>query len=291
MRTINLCPACAEDCSEIVASLDAQNAVLFARFDDLKYGGLLSKWAESIPPVVSRCRVCGHCWYLNQPEPEQLSIMYAEAKPLTSGLHVSREANEYMRQEMRRFMKLLGSYEYSPTLLDFGSGHGRWSRAAVLAGFLVTAYEPSLERGSENDTPFELVHSFDELKNRKFDTIQLEQVLEHVPDPLVTLKKLRDLCKPHTVIRITVPNLLRDQDGEKVWSTWPFDGQTPHFLAPFEHLHGFTPKSLDILIERAGLRSISFITEVGSAKLNRLRRTAGRIFPRLNSTLRYISVI
>ena len=287
MRTINLCPACAEDCSEIVASLDAQNAVLFARFDDLKYGGLLSKWAESIPPVVSRCRVCGHCWYLNQPEQEQLSIMYAEAKSLTSGLHVSREANEYMRQEMRRFMKLLGSYEYPPTLLDFGSGHGRWSRAAVLEGFLVTAYEPSLERGSENDTPFELVHSSDELKNRKFDTIQLEQVLEHVPDPLVTLKKLRDLCKPHTVIRITVPNLLRDQDGEKVWTTWPFDGEKPHFLAPFEHLHGFTPTSLDRLLKRAGYRNIHPIRELRHSSLNFLRRKIAPYASKLSTTLRF----
>jgi SAM-dependent methyltransferase len=291
MLTINLCPACAEYRSDIVASLDAQNASRFAQYDDLKYGGLLSKWTESIPPVVSRCRVCGHCWYLNQPEPQQLSIMYAEAKPLTSGLRVSREASQYMRQEMRRLTKLLRSNEKPSTLLDFGSGLGRWSRAAVLEGFSVTAYEPSLERGSEKNTPFELVHSIDELKNRKFDAIQLEQVLEHVPDPIVTLKKLHELCKPHTVIRITVPNLLRDQDGEKVWSTWPFDGRTPHFLAPFEHLHGFTPKSLDTLLKRAGFKNIGIKNEAKSAGANLLRRLIGRYHPILNSTLRYVQTL
>lgn len=287
MRTINLCPACAEDCSDIVASLDAQNAIRFARFDDLKYGRLLSKWVESIPPVVSRCRVCGHCWYLNQPEPGQLSVMYANAKPLTSGLHVSREANQNMRHEMRRFRNF-SAVTKTPTLLDFGSGHGRWSRAAVLEGFLVTAYEPSLERGSENDKPFELVHTMDELNNRKFDMIQLEQVLEHVPDPLGTLKQLRDLCKPHTVIRITVPNLLRDQDGEKVWSTWPFDGEKPHFLAPFEHLHGFSPTSLDRLLKRAGYRNIHPIWEMRHSSLNFLRRKLGRYASKLSTTLRFV---
>jgi SAM-dependent methyltransferase len=274
-----------------VATLDVERTKRFREFDQLKYGGVLSKWIDNIPPVVSGCRICGHVWYQNQPEVEQLGVMYAEAKPLTGGLYVTRETSQYMRKEMRRLTKLLGTNEKPSTLLDFGSGFGRWSHVAVLVGFSVTAYEPSLERGSEKDTPFELVHSIDELRNRKFDVIQLEQVLEHVLDPLATLKQLRELCKPHTVIRITVPNLLRNQDGSKVWSTWPFDGQKAHFLAPFEHLHGFTPNSLDFLIERAGFRSISFVTEARHAKLNLLRRTIGRIFPKINSTLRYISVI
>jgi len=172
--------------------------------------------------------------------------------------------------------------------LDFGSGLGRWSRAAVLEGFSVTAYEPSLERGSEKDTPFELVHSIAELKNRKFDAIQLEQVLEHVPDPLITLKMLLKFCKPHTVVRITVPNLLRDQDRENIWVTWPFDGKSPHFLAPFEHLHGFTPRSLDIIINRAGFSNSNLLMEAKGARLNLLRRSMGRIIPKLNSTLRYV---
>lgn len=289
--TLIRCPACDRTFGSVVATLDVERTKRFREFDQLKYGGVLSKWIDNIPPVVSGCRICGHVWYQNQPEVEQLGVMYAEAKPLTGGLYVTRETSQYMRKEMRRLTKLLGTNEKPSTLLDFGSGFGRWSHVAVLVGFSVTAYEPSLERGSEKDTPFELVHSIDELRNRKFDVIQLEQVLEHVLDPLATLKQLRELCKPHTVIRITVPNLLRNQDGSKVWSTWPFDGQKAHFLAPFEHLHGFTPNSLDFLIERAGFRSISFVTEARHAKLNLLRRTIGRIFPKINSTLRYISVI
>lgn len=289
MRTLDLCPACGDDCSEVVASLDAQRALRFAEFDRRKYGGLLSKWIDSIPPVVSRCRVCGHCWYRYQPVAKQLGIMYATGRPLIDGVQPTREATPHMRKEMRRLRRLVGNTTTPfATLLDFGSGLGRWARAAVLEDFCVTAYEPSVERGSEIDTPFELVHSIEELGSRRFDVIQLEQVLEHVPDPLATLKQLRQLCKPHTVIRITVPNLLRDQDGVKVWATWPFDGQTPHLLAPFEHLHGFTPNSLDSLLERAGYKNISIKNEAESDVINLLRQVIGRICPMLNSTLRYV---
>jgi SAM-dependent methyltransferase len=194
-----------------------------------------------------------------------------------------------MRIEMRRLRNFVNRNVNSANLLDFGSGLGRWSRAAMLEGFTVTAYEPSVERGSEEGAPFELVHSIEDLQNRKFDAIQLEQVLEHVPDPLTTLKQLLELCKPHTIIRITVPNLLRDQDAGKVWSTWPFDGEKPHFLAPFEHLHGFTPNSLDRLLRRAGYKNINPINELRYAHLNFLRRNIGSFASRLNSTLRFVS--
>ena len=140
----------------------------------------------------------------------------------------------------------------------------------------------------EYDIPFELIHSIDELRNRKFDAIQLEQVLEHVPDPLVTLSQLREYCKSNTVIRITVPNLLRDRNAAKIWTTWPFDGVSPHILAPFEHLHGFTPKSLDILVYRSRYSPIRFDAEAVHDKVNLLRRAGGLIFPKINSTLRYI---
>ena len=67
-----------------------------------------------------------------------------------------------------------------------------------------------------------------------------EQVLEHVPNPAEVLRALRECCTPETVVRIAVPNILRAWEGRGFWKVWPFDGQRPHTLAPFEHLHGFS---------------------------------------------------
>lgn len=206
------------------------------------------------------------------------------------GIQPQRDATSIMREEMRRLRRLVGNCTLPVTLLDFGSGLGRWARAGVLEGFCVTAYEPSEERSSKADTPFEQVHAFEELGDRKFSAIQLEQVLEHVPDPFKTLTQLRGHCNSCTVIRITVPNILRDPDGLKIWSTWPFDGRAVHLLSPFEHLHAFTPSSLDQLLMRAGYRNINYLNEINNASINFIRRYIGKIRPTLNSTLRYVQL-
>ena len=52
-------------------------------------------------------------------------------------------------------------------------------------------------------------------------------------------------------MRVTVPNAsnLNKRDFEK----WPYAGNKMHILTPFEHLHGFSGKSLDKLFESEGL--------------------------------------
>lgn len=252
MRTLLHCPACDSVAATNVVTLDAENRVRFLAFSQRKYGGLLDGWIDEIPPVIARCVDCGHCWYRHQPEPAQLRLMYAAGRPLGNGAPPTREPTPAMIAEMTRLRRLVDPAVKAPPMLDYGSGYGRWARAAVRAGFTVTAFEPSAERGSEERQPFELVHSSAALGDRRFAAIQLEQVLEHVPDPLTTLQSLRVHCEADTVLRITVPNILRAAEGKNIWSLWPFDGHSPHVLAPFEHLHGFTPSSLAILIMRSG---------------------------------------
>jgi hypothetical protein len=195
-----------------------------------------------------------------------------------------------MRKEMRRIGALIGRSQTSPKLLDFGSGMGRWARAAVIEGFQVTAYEPCVERSAELNVPFRLVHSLEAISGQTYAAIQLEQVLEHVPDPLKTLSELHEFCDSHTVIRVAVPNILRAPEGKQIWTTWPYDGKSPHILAPFEHLHGFTPNSLDHLLLRAGFKNITLKSEAKCTRINLIRRIIGRALPRLNSTLRYVQL-
>lgn len=290
MRTVSSCPACGGHRTEVVASLDAERTPRFVEFDRRKYGGLLAGWVDSVPPIVLRCPSCGHCWYQHQPEPEQLGRMYAAGRPLAAGAKPTREPSQAMREEMRRLRRLANGTVGTVTLLDYGSGLGRWARAATTEGFRVTAFEPSMERGAEAEAPFELVHSIEDLGTRRFDAIQLEQVLEHVPDPLETLVRLRQHCSEQTVVRITVPNLLRDPDGQGVWASWPFDGQTPHVLAPFEHLHGFTPDSLDALTRRAGYRPITVGRLLRERPMLLTRRWLSAIVPKWGTTAQYLEL-
>lgn len=290
MQAILDCPACGASNPTTVAQLDKLRRQALLEFDQIKYGGLLANWLDTIPVEVSGCRACGHMWYRYQPEPDQLSLMYASGRPLATGAIPTNSPSLATQQEMRRVRRLAKAAGKEPLLLDYGSGRGRWARAAVAEGFRVVAYEPSVERGGEADPPFRLVHSEPELAGMKFDVIHLEQVLEHVPVPFETLTRLKAYCGTHTLIRITVPNILRDPSGSRIWETWPFDGKTPHALAPFEHLHGFTPASLRRLCVRAGYQPIPAYRIVRTHPLNLLRQWIDFAWPSLGTTAQYLSL-
>lgn len=288
LRTINRCPACDHADASTVAQLDEVSRQRFIDFDRLKYGGLLKEWIEVMQLRVLVCNICGHAWYFQQPEPKQLSLMYASGRSLIAGALHSNVPTDAMQNEMRRFRRLVGVTIGSPLLLDYGSGRGRWARAALLEGFRVVAYEPSVERGGEVNPPFHLVHSESELANMRFDAIHLEQVLEHVADPFQTLTQMRNYCYNHTIIRITVPNVNRDPSTQNVWKSWPWDGKVPHVLAPFEHLHGFTPESLERLCLRSGYQPLSPFRIVRTHPINLLRRLIGSLWPSIGTTAQYL---
>ena len=286
MRTVSDCPACCASNPTNVAQLDGRSRQAFLEYDQLKYGGLLSGWIDIVPPEILACRACGHAWYRNQPDPEQLAIMYASGRPLLKLPHPqSNTPTSAMQEEMRRLRHLVGIEGRQPSLLDFGSGRGRWARAAVLEGFKVVAYEPSVSRGNENDPPFKLVHSEDELNGSRFDVINLEQVLEHVPDPNKILLNIRSYCSDATIVRITVPNILWCEEGKDIWRLWPFDGQRTHVMAPFEHLHGFTPSSLVNLIKRSGYEHLPLKKTWRNYTIVSLRNLVGKLYPNVAQTI------
>ncbi len=290
MRTVDSCPACGKEDAVSVVQLDKLRRQRLIDYDQLKYRGLLSRWIGEIPVQILTCNICGHAWYHHQPEPEQLSLMYASGRTLSATPVLSSEPTDTMRKEMHRLRRLVGARPSVPQLLDYGSGRGRWARAALLEGFGVVAYEPSVERGAEaNPPPFRLVHSRTDLANKRFDVINLEQVLEHIPDPMSELGEILGYCSSDAVVRIAVPNILRSPEGKALWDEWPFNGYRPHTMAPFEHLHGFTPRSLSLLLERSGFRFIAAHTLVANYPVTVLRQFVGKWVPRVAQTLALVT--
>jgi len=280
---IDRCPACNGSHGSKLVALDTDRRQRFIEFDRLKYRGLMAGWIDACPPEILRCSVCGHCWYRYQPSPEQLDCMYAAGVPLESGGGVYREPTAFMLREMRRLCSLID--KPTPLLLDYGSGRGRWARAAARVGFRVHAYEPSETRGAESVEEFTLVHDLAEIAGMRFDVINLEQVLEHVPDPMETLQIIMAFCAANTVLRIRVPNILRPPEGTKVWADWPYDGKRVHAMAPFEHLHGFTPSSLVNLISRAGYEHLPLKNIWRNNPNLLIRKLIGKLYPKAVQTM------
>lgn len=85
-----------------------------------------------------------------------------------------------------------------------------------------------------------------------FDAITLSHVIEHVPDPVELLRACRRLAKPGGAIVCVTPNL--DSWGHRRFrSCWLG-------LDPPRHLHLFSPISLRIAAERAGLTPLLWTT-------------------------------
>ncbi len=87
--------------------------------------------------------------------------------------------------------------------------------------------------------------------SNQFDFIRLRDVIEHLPNPYDVLLEVKRLLVPGGYALISTPN----EDGLPTQARLFFGGKRDKVatLKPPHHLHGFTPKTLKRIIERAGL--------------------------------------
>ncbi len=137
-------------------------------------------------------------------------------------------------------------------LLDVGCGDGRLAALALHGGYDVAGVELSphmaakamrrlgrerVHVGRLHDAPYE---------PGSFDLIVTVSYLEHDPDPVGSLRRMRELLRPGGVCVHKTPNYasrLRGILGTR-WSgyRWP------------EHVQYYTPQTLAAVLERAGFR-------------------------------------
>jgi 2-polyprenyl-3-methyl-5-hydroxy-6-metoxy-1,4-benzoquinol methylase len=133
-------------------------------------------------------------------------------------------------------------------LLDIGCGRGDylvemkkigWNIFGVETGYagVLTAQKKGVDvfHGSIVDAPF---------SGKMFDFIRMEDVLEHLPNPLETMIILHNLLKDNGKVRITVPNL--DSFTFKLFGTYWFPLETPR------HLYMYSPRAIRNLMEFTG---------------------------------------
>lgn len=165
---------------------------------------------------------------------------------------------------VRRVVDFANGYfpaEYRPSLLDVGSGLGVFPFRMKEAGYDCTALDPDPHAGRHL---VEVVgvrtvtgDFFDVQPDKlgKFDIISLNKVIEHVEDPVSMLRKAGGLLKPNGLVYVEVPDVAAGADGPE---------REEFFI---EHHHVFSPTSLAMTVERAGLEM---------AQMERLREPSGK---------------
>ena len=148
----------------------------------------------------------------------------------------------------RRAQEILAVVPGSPaSVLDFGAGEGHLVRALRDAGVEAQGVEPSrLARlRAANNQGVNLFASINDVRPRRFAAATLLHSLEHVDDPIDTLRQLRAVLHSGAAVYIEVPHA----GSADMWL--PHSRET--ILDVPAHLHHFTPRSLSRVVHAAGL--------------------------------------
>jgi 2-polyprenyl-3-methyl-5-hydroxy-6-metoxy-1,4-benzoquinol methylase len=143
------------------------------------------------------------------------------------------------------------------TLIDVGCGPGAFLKAARDSGFKVAGIEPAWFSAMWSRRKFGLDIKPIKLERYhpkdQFDMVVCLHVIEHVPDPLATVRHLSRLSKPHGIVMLATPNLGCPK-ALKLGADWEAVG-------PADHLFLFDKSTLSLLVEKGGLKILECLEQ------------------------------
>ena len=144
------------------------------------------------------------------------------------------------------------SGERSPRVLDMGAGQGHLVHCFRSMGFTADGVEPS-PAGRAAARELYAIDLFDRVPTDRETTYSLATLihsLEHARDPVGLLEDVRRILQPGGTVFIEVPNA----ESIEMW----VPRRRREILDVPAHLFHFVPRTLTLMVERAGFR----VTEV-----------------------------
>jgi SAM-dependent methyltransferase len=166
-----------------------------------------------------------------------------------------------LSRERQQFVRMFLGNLPPGRLLDVGCGDGQFLHLMAGLGWKGSGLDfdaAAIEAGKRKYGLDLKVGDFQsaDLKDGNFDAITMSHVIEHVPEPIASLKKCRDLLRPGGRLVVSTPNI-RSLGRQKFKQDW-------RGLEPPRHLHIFAPNLLAECARRAGLKVI----RAGSTAVN-----------------------
>jgi 2-polyprenyl-3-methyl-5-hydroxy-6-metoxy-1,4-benzoquinol methylase len=237
------CPICDHECVDKV----------FQLHDD-RYGFVGRFW-------LMRCRDCGHRFLDGaQFSDSDIESLYSDYYPRRS-----MKVEDYRPHgQQEGFSAWLdgaraSAFRWVPRnarVLDIGCGFGQALGYLAARGCEVWGVDSDANvlRVAERHGFKVKIGVFDprEFPADYFDVVTMDQVIEHMRDPVATLQGVRTVLKPGGVAILGTPNA-----GS--WGAKAFGRRWINWHAPY-HLHFFSRRSMGIAAQRAGLQSRSLGT-------------------------------
>lgn len=219
------------------------------------------------------CQVCGTLVSLSGLTPEKLAVhddekdfygkqYWLDHQQKSLGLPdiFQRSRNDLTERNLHWLKTLLKYRLPTADVLELGCSHGSFVALMKQSGYQATGLEMSpwvAEFGRKTFGVPILVGPVEtqNLPLASFDVIAMMDVLEHLPDPLTTIRCCLDLLKQDGILLIQTPQFREGISHESlVADNHPF----LTLLQPDEHLYLFSDRSTTYLFQQLGAEYIQF---------------------------------
>ena len=203
--------------------------------------------------AIVRCTGCGLRFLDPQPTEAELTALYSEHYYVSADSRqrgyegYATEAENWRRTFRDRLRDLPAT---SGTLLDVGAATGFFVEQAQSIGWDAVGVEPSEWAAEYARTQLGVDVQTGTLESARypdaaFDVVTLWEVIEHLPDPAVTLREVRRILRPggHLILSTPDAGSLAARLSGKRWLGWR---KVP------EHLFFFDRPNLDRLLIQEG---------------------------------------
>jgi SAM-dependent methyltransferase len=243
------------------------------------------------PFAVVRCRGCGLTFVSPRISSARLGEVYGESywsspAPKDRGYADYRgDRANWLRTYRLRARVLDGRLAPGARVLDVGCAAGYFGEVMKERGHDVWGVEPSeaivdeararlgadrVHLGSLGDVPW---------GEASFDLITLWDVVEHLPDPVASLREARGLLRPGGLLLIETQNV-ESRFARLLGRRWQ------HFKQA-EHLWHFSPATIRRLLEASGFEQLELTARRAGKHvgLDFVAERAGRVHPLLSTAL------
>lgn len=191
------------------------------------------------------CRGCGLTYHnpvIEDVDREALQLSHRQLH--TEAAPTARQLQKIKRRWERQWPLIQPVFQPQDRVLEIGCGLGQAGGSLKALGARVLGVEPDAEQAAyaRSRWGLEVVQGrFEEvdLTGEKFDLILASHVIEHFPEPLAFLAKLRGLSLPHTRLFLETPNILAPKVG-------------PRRVFSLAHNFYFSPRTLTWLLLKSG---------------------------------------
>jgi SAM-dependent methyltransferase len=201
--------------------------------------------------TIVECAACGMRFVSPMPTPEELTAHYQNAAYFEGeseqGYLNYADMQKALRPHFQRRLQVIETrLGLRGKILDVGCAAGYFLEEARQRGWQICGMELSQEMAHNAEQLLQVpIHTeLATVPDRDFAAITLWEVIEHLPDPIDTLRQLRDRLRPGGVLMLSTPN-----NGH--WQALRAKEQWVGYRPP-SHLQYFTRETLGDALRRAG---------------------------------------